>query len=129
MIDDDNGYVFRLRSTHLEVGRLVAGQFESIRGDAYTVDINEPINIRLVVEGIITKVYYNGTLTNRVGDPNDTGEETGKSGLAGLSADFAIDFDNLVISGNSVSPFPAFGEQAVEPVGKLASVWGAIKTQ
>jgi len=129
MIDDDNGYVFRLRSTHLEVGRLVEGVFESIRGDAYPIDIDEPINIKLVVEGIITKVYYNGTLTNRVGDPNDKGDEKGKVGLAVLNAGQPIYFDDLIISGNSVAPFQDFGDQAVEPVGKLASVWGAIKTQ
>ena len=127
MVDDDNGYVFRLRSTHLEVGRLVAGQFESIRGDAYPVEIGDPIKIKLVVEGIITKVYYNGILTNRVGDPNDKGDEKGKIGLAVLSPGQPIYFDDLVISGNSVAPFPAFGEQAVESVGKLASAWGKMK--
>lgn len=129
MVDDDNGYVFRLRSTHLEIGRLVAGVFESIRGDAYPVEIDEPINIKLVVEGIITKVYYNGTLTNRVSDPNDKGDEKGKIGFAVLNAGEPIYFDDLIISGNSVSPFPGFGDQAVKPAEKLASAWGAIKNQ
>jgi len=129
MTDDDNGYMFSLSDTQLTVGKLVNGQFEDIRGDAHPVEINKPINIRLVVDGIFTKVYYNGIITNRVGDPKGKGDEKGKVGLAVRDADLPVSFDNLIISGDAVSSFPGFGQQAVEPVGKLASTWGEIKVR
>jgi len=129
MIDDDNGYIFCLSSTHLTVGKLVEGVFESIRGDAYPVNTDKTINIKLVIDGVFTKVYYDGTLTNRIGDPNGKGDEKGKVGLAVRDANQPVYFEDIVISGDSVSPFLEFGGKAVETAGKLASAWGRIKTR
>lgn len=128
MIDEENGYVFRLHSDSLEVGRLLNGQFDYIRGDAFPIDINKPCRMKLEVEGIFTKVYYNGVIKIRVGEPDPKkGFEKGRIGFAVFEANRPVYFDDLVIEGQNIHAFPPM-DQKVEPGRKLASIWGGIKT-
>lgn len=127
MIDEDNGYVFRLNNGTLEVGRFVNAQYEYIRGDAFPIDIGKPCVIKLEVEGIFTKVYYNGVIKIRIGEPEaKRGFEKGKVGLAVFDPNNPVYFDNITIEGKEVYAFHPM-DQAIEPSQKLASSWGMIK--
>ena len=127
MIDDDNGYVFRLHSDSLEVGRFLNGQFDYIRGDAFPIDINKPCKMKLEIEGIFTKVYYNGVIKSRIGEPDiRKGFDKGKIGFAVFDANRPVYFDDLVINGQGIYAFLPM-DQKVEPGQKLVSVWGGIK--
>ena len=127
LIDDDNGYAFRVQSNNLEMGRFVAGQYNSIRGDAFPIDTSKPFKIKIEVEGMFTKAYYNDVVKIRVGDLEETFKK-GKVGLAVFDANKPIYFDDFVISGAGIFPFPPL-TQNVDPAGKLASAWGKIKFQ
>ena len=54
--------------------------------------------------------------------------EKGKVGLAVFDTNKPIYFDDVIINGAGISPFHPLSEK-VDPGGKLASVWGAIKSQ
>ena len=126
LTDERNGYAFRLGSDRLEIGRYVDGTYDNIRGDAFPIDIAEPVVIKLDVDGIFTKVYYNGVLKSRIGDPNGKGTEKGRIGLAVFDPSAPISFDNVIIEGPGVFPFAAIS-QAVDPDEKLSIAWGQIK--
>ncbi len=127
MTDEKNGYAFRLRENRLEIGKFIEGAYMNIRGDAFPIDIKKPVDIKIEVEGIFTKVSYNGVLKIRVGDPNPTkGSEKGKIGLAVFSPNNPVFFDKFSVSGDGINPFAALN-QPVEPAGKLASTWGQMK--
>ena len=129
MVDDDNGYAFRLHNDRLEVGKLANGQYSNIRGDAFPIAIKKPCQIKLEVEGVFTKVYYDGVIKMRIGDPEPKrGFDQGKIGLAVFDANKPIYFDNVTIEGEKIFPFFSFGKK-VAPCQKLTSVWGRIKTQ
>jgi hypothetical protein len=135
MIDEDNGYAFRLRKEAganneadrfiMEVGKFLDGQFDYIRGDAFPVDIGKPCKIKLEVEGMFTKAYYDGIIRIRVGDLTETFDK-GKIGLAVFDANEPVYFDDVIINGEGIFPFLPLSEK-VDPGGKLASVWGQIK--
>jgi hypothetical protein len=137
MIDEDNGYAFRLRKEPganeeadrfiMEVGRFLDGQFDYIRGDAFPVDIERPCKIKLEVEGVFTKGYYDDIVRIRVGDLTETFKK-GMVGLAVFDANEPMHFDDVTISGQGIYPFPPLSEK-VDPGGKLASAWGEIKAQ
>jgi hypothetical protein len=124
MVDDNNGYAFRMGNDRLEVGRFVEGAWENIRGDAAVINTDKPCQIKLIVEGIFTKIYYNGEIKARIGDLSDT-FKAGKVGLAVFDSTEPVYFDNITISGDGIAPFREM--RPVEPAGKLTSVWGKIK--
>lgn len=127
MVDKDNGYVFRMNNGILEVGRFTNAQYEYIRGDAFPIDTGKPCVMKLEVEGIFTKVYYNGVIKIRVGEPEaKRGYEKGKVGLAVFDPKRPVYFDNITIEGQGVYAFPPM-DQAVELKNKLVSLWGRIK--
>jgi len=127
MVDDDNGYVFRLHSDRLGIGRLLNGQYEEIRSDAFPIDIKKSCKMKLEIVGTFTKVYYNGVIKIRVGEPDlGKGFQKGKIGFAVFDANRPVYFDDLVIEGQGVYAFPPM-DQKVEPGQKLVSVWGGIK--
>jgi hypothetical protein len=126
MTDENNGYAFRLRSNHMEVGKLLDGQYNNIRGDAQKVNIDKPCKMRLEVDGIFTKVYYNGEIKARIGDPNGKGDEKGLIGLAVFDASKPVYFDDIIINGEGISPFHPLSHP-VEPSGKLVWLWGDIR--
>ena len=41
MIDEDNGYAFRLHSDSMQVGKFLEGQYQDIRGDAQRINIDK----------------------------------------------------------------------------------------
>ena len=129
LIDDRNGYAFRLHSDSMEVGKFIEGEYSDIRGDAQRIDIGRPCKIRLEVAGVFTKVYYNDVIKARIGDPEPS-KESGKGliGLAVFDASKPIYFDDVKISGQGITPFAPLSH-AVKPDGKLASFWGNIKMQ
>lgn len=127
MIDDDNGYAFRVHSDRLEMGKFQDGQYQDIRGDAFPINVTKPFKIKIEVEGMFTKGYYNDVIKIRVGDLGETFEK-GKIGLAIFDANDPIYFDDVIISGQGIHPFPPLSHK-VEPGGKLASAWGQIKIQ
>ncbi len=102
MVDDSNGYAFRLSVDSLTVGKMVDGAWESIRGDAAEINIGKPIQIKLVVEGMFTKVYYNGEIKARIGDLDET-FAAGKVGLAVFDPAGPIYFDDIIISGEGIA--------------------------
>lgn len=127
MTDEKNGFAFRLREDRLEIGKFQEGVYMNIRGDAFPIDINKPVKIKIEVEGIFTKVSYNGVLKIRVGDPKPAkGSEKGKIGLAVFSPGEPVYFDDFFVSGDKVTSFAALN-QPVEPAGKLAATWGQMK--
>lgn len=128
MIDDENGYAFRLHSDRLEVGRLIFGEYENIRGDGFPIDIEDPCEIKLEVEGIFTKIYYNSVIKSRIGEPDTKrGFDKGKIGFAVFDADKPIYFDGISIDGGEVYPFAPLGK-SVSARLKLTTVWGKIKS-
>ena len=127
MIDDDNGYAFRVSSDRLEKGKFQDGQYNNIRGDAFPIDIGKSCRIKLEIQGMFTKAYYNDVVKIRVGDLDETFQK-GKVGLAVFDANRPIYFDDFIINGAEVYPFAPLS-QKVDPGGKLASAWGEIKTQ
>ena len=126
MIDDKNGYAFRVQNTRLEVGRFQNGAYDNIWGNAFPIDTTKTFKIKLEVEGMFTKVYFDGVVKIRVGDLEETFEK-GKVGLAVFDANKPIYFDDVIINGAEIFPFPPLSEK-VDPGGKLASVWGQIKS-
>ena len=126
MIDDDNGYAFRVHSDRLEKGRFQDGQYSNILGDAFPIDIGKPCRIKLEIQGMFTKAYYNDVVKIRVGDLEETFQK-GKVGLAVFDVNKPVYFDDIVIEGKEVFPFPPL-EQRVDSGEKLASVWGQIKS-
>jgi len=127
MIDENNGYAFRLHSDSMEVGKFLEGQYQDIRGDAQLINIGKPCKIKLEVEGIFTKVYYNGEIKARIGDLDRTFEK-GRIGIAVFEPGDPVYFDDVIINGEGVFPFPPLNFK-VDPGAKLASVWGQIRIQ
>jgi len=127
MIDENNGYAFRLHSDSMEVGKFLEGEYQDIRGDAQIINIGKPCQIKLEVEGIFTKVYYNGEIKARIGDLDKTFEK-GKIGIAVFEPGDPIYFDDIIINGEGVFPFPPLSYK-VDPGAKLTSSWGELKSR
>jgi hypothetical protein len=125
MIDDENGYAFRVQQDRLEMGKFLNGEYNNIRGDAFPIDTTKPFKIKIEVQGMFTKGYYNDVVKIRVGDLDETFDK-GKVGIAVFDANKPIYFDDIIINGAGISPFAPLSEN-VDPGGKLASVWGQIK--
>ena len=126
MIDEDNGYAFRLHSDSMEVGKFLEGQYQDIRGDAQRINIDKPCKIKLEVQGKFTKVYYNGEIKARIGDLDETFKK-GKVGIAVFEPGDPIYFDDIIINGEGVFSFPPLSYK-VDPGAKLASSWGRLKS-
>jgi len=125
MTEDGDGYAFRVNNGNLQVGKFQDGLYENIRGDAFPIDTNRPVKIKIEVEGMFTKGYYDGVVKIRVGDLGETFEK-GKVGLAVFDANSLIYFDDVIISGQGIHPFAPLSHD-VKPDEKLASSWGRIK--
>jgi hypothetical protein len=125
MTEDGDGYAFRVNNGDLQVGKFQDGVYENIRGDSFPIDIGRPVKIKIEVEGMFTKGYYDDVVKIRVGDLNEAFQK-GKVGLAVFDANRPIYFDNVIITGQGIHPFPPLS-QSVEPEEKLASTWGQIK--
>jgi hypothetical protein len=125
MIDENNGYAFRLHSDSMQVGKFLEGEYQDIRGDAQRINIGKPCKIKLEVQANFTKVYYNGEIKARIGDLNKTFKK-GKIGIAVFEPGDPIYFDDMVISGEGIFPFPPLYK--VDPGAKLASSWGKLKS-
>ena len=125
MSEDGNGYAFRIRGDRLEMGKYQDGIYNNIRGDAFPIDFNKPIKLKIEVEGMFTKGYLDGVVKIRVGDLDETFQK-GKIGLAVFDANKQIYFDDIIINGQGIHPFAPLSH-SVEPAKKLASTWGEIK--
>lgn len=138
-LTDDIGIVFRLQDINNYYGFLLApnlnlsewflkqgGAFDENlgrKGNNLGVSTNEWHKYKLVVEGMQAQILVDG---EEPFDPLEIGKgyEKGRIGLRQW-ADHGH-YDNVLISGPGIPLSPG---EAVEHTGKLASVWGNIKTR
>jgi len=123
MPDEVSGYIYRMHGKGwFEFGRLVNNSFKYLIGLPIKLSPGKTYTIKILLEGDIFKVYVNGELFQRMGDP----EAKIKKGRIGLGLNTKnILFEEVRVEGEGVFQF-SVGEQ-VEPVDKMPVTWATLK--